>query len=334
MDIGSFEHAERVPPSPLTATSVGVTVVRSVDLAQVIDGYRRRHGVDVSGLFAGLTRLRLLHDQVSGLSFFDPAVIGDAAFYAAMARRPGYHRADKAEFRIAADYISTGARVLEVGAGIGHFTAHLRGADYLGLEFNADAVAGAKARGIPIFARDVCDVMREQPESFDCTCAFQVLEHVADPRRMIEAMLTLTRPGGKIIISTPNAASYISRCRDLLNAPPHHITWWEDRTWRWVAAIFGLTDLRLHHTPIDDMLGAWAHMVASNGIARQLGLTLDPVVDESPLRQRIDQLAEPVARAIVAGITHRSDAPEAGHTTVAVFTKPATAGKGADRGIP
>jgi SAM-dependent methyltransferase len=331
MDIGLPDPAAILPPSPLTGTSAGVRVVRSFETTQVIDGYRRRHGIDVSGLFAGTATLRLLHDEATGLCFFDPPVTGDAAFYAAMARRPGYHRADKAEFRIAAPYITRGARVLEVGAGMGHFTTHLQDAAYLGLEFNSEAVSAAASRGIPVIRRDVCEIMREQPESFDVTCAFQVLEHVADPRAMIGAMVALTRPGGRIILATPNAGAYISRCRDLLNAPPHHITWWEDRTWHWVAGAYGLVDVQLHHTPIDDMLGAWAQMIASDGIARQLGLSLDPVIDETPLRHRIDQMAEPVARAILAGVTHRADIPTAGHTTVAVFTKQAS---GANRANP
>jgi SAM-dependent methyltransferase len=328
------DPAADLPRSPLTGIKAGVSVIRSIDVRQLIEGYKRRHGVDVSLLFADITQLRLLHDSISGLSFFDPLITGDSAFYAAIARRPGYYRADKAEFRIAARHIEPGAHVLEVGAGIGHFTTHLRDADYLGLEFSSDAVVAAEALGRDVRTRDVRDLVPEQGECFDVTCAFQVLEHVPDPLGMIEAMVALTRPGGRVILATPNAGAYISRCRDLLNAPPHHITWWEDRTWHWVAAAFGLTNVELHHTPIDDMLGAWAHMVASDGVARQLGLALDPVVDESLLRQRIDTMAEPIARTIVAGLSNRADIPEAGHTTVAVFTKPVTARDGADHANP
>ena len=238
-----------LPLSPLTGTNNGVSVVRSIDLAQLVEGYRRRHGVDVSGLFAGTTEMRLLHDTITGLSFFDPVVSGDSEFYATMARRPGYHRQDKAEFRIAARHISPGARVLEIGAGHGHFVTHLRDVDYLGLEFNVSAISAAQALGHQVCAREMRDIMREEPESFDVTCAFQVLEHVSDPRGMIDGMVALTRPGGRVILATPNAGAYISRCRDLLNAPPHHITWWEDRTWHWVANAFGLTDVQLYHTP-------------------------------------------------------------------------------------
>lgn len=303
-------------------------MVQSIDVVQLIEGYKRRHGIDVSSLFEGISQMLLLRDSATGLSFFDPVVSGDSAFYAAIARRPGYHREDKAEFRIAAHHVPRGARVLEVGAGVGHFAAHLSDVDYLGLEFNSDAVSAAASLGHRICMRDVRDIMREEPEGFDVTCAFQVLEHVPDPRGMVEAMVALTRPNGRVILATPNAGAYISRCRDLLNVPPHHVTWWEDRTWYWIADTLRLTDVRLYHTPIDDMLGVWAHMVASDGIARQLGLLLDPIVDETPLRQRIDSLAAPIARTILAGLTNRADIPEAGHSTVAVFTKPSDPNNG------
>jgi SAM-dependent methyltransferase len=315
-------HTATLPPSPLTGTNAGVVVARFVDLSQLTEGYRHRLGLDISGLVAGVSSLRLLYDQATGLSFFDPPVTGDAAFYSALARHPAYHLADKAEFRIAAPHVPPGSRVLEVGAGVGRFTNHLQNVDYFGIEINPEAIAAGEALGIRIVNRSIYDMVSERSGYFDVTCAFQVLEHVADPRRMIEAMVALTRQGGKIILATPNAGGFISRSRNLLNAPPHHITWWEDRTWHWVASTLGLVDLQLYHTPIEDVLTDWAQMIASDGIARQLGCTLDPIVDESPLRYRIDALAEPIARTILAGVIHRGDVPEAGHTSVAVFTKP------------
>ena len=168
--------------------------------------------------------------------------------------------------------------------------------------------------GLVLLGRDVMHVARDDVATEDPSCRDRIgIEFEPE-------IVWLAEMGGEVA----DAGAYISRCRDLLNVPPHHVTWWEDRTWHWVADAFGLTDVRLHHTPIDDMLGAWAQMVATDGIARQLGLALDPVVDETPLRQRIDQLAEPVVRTMLAGLTHRADVPEAGHTTVAIMTKPAT----------
>src|SRR4029077_9183511 len=128
-------------------TSIGVEIVRDISVSQLIEGYQLRLGVDVSSLFSGITRLQLMYDARTGMSFFNPLVTGDAAFYAAMSHRPGYHRANKAEFRIAAPHVPAGARVLEVGAGVGHFATHLQDVEYTGLEFNADAVAEAVSQG-------------------------------------------------------------------------------------------------------------------------------------------------------------------------------------------
>ena len=61
-------------------------MVQSIDVVQLIEGYKRRHGIDVSSLFEGISQMLLLHDSATGLSFFDPAVSGDSAFYAAIAR--------------------------------------------------------------------------------------------------------------------------------------------------------------------------------------------------------------------------------------------------------
>lgn len=43
--------------------------------------------------------------------------------------------------------------------------------------------------------------------SYDCVLAQDVIEHVASPRQLIETLHQLTRPGGVILIGTPNAAN-------------------------------------------------------------------------------------------------------------------------------
>jgi SAM-dependent methyltransferase len=322
MRLNARSDQSATPPSPLTGHSAGVTLIRTLDTASLIRGYRNRHAVDIAPLFDGIATIGMFHDNESGLSFFDPPIAGDAGFYASMAQRAGYHRPDKAEFRIASRFVPPAASVLEVGAGIGHFADHIPGHSYLGLEFNTDAVAAAEAIGRRVIACDARALALTMPGHFDVSCAFQVLEHVTDPRSLIEAMVALTRPGGRIILATPNAGSFISRSRDLLNLPPHHLTWWEDRTWHWVAEALGLVAVQIYHTPMTEMTIAWAQMVASQGVARQRGVVLDPVLDETPEREAIDRLAAPLAQILCAGITTAADLPEAGHTSVAIFTKP------------
>ena len=54
-------------PSPLPGRAEHVVPVTEIDLAQLIDGYRVRHGMDVAPLFAGVDRLHLLRDSETGL---------------------------------------------------------------------------------------------------------------------------------------------------------------------------------------------------------------------------------------------------------------------------
>ena len=235
-------------------------------------------------------------------------VVGDAAFYAALAQRPGYYEADKSEFRMARDYARPGEG-LRGWAGIGLFRDHIPQAEFLGLEFNDTALEQAAARNVLVLRRELREFASGHQAVFDVTCAFQVLEHVAEPLEFVAALVQLTKPGGTILISTPNGESYISRNRDLLNAPPHHVTWWEDMTWIWLKEKFGLRSLKLHHTLVDEFLIEWARMVAVDGLAAMLGVPLRPVVDETPIRRRMSAMAEQTAMIIAHGIRHRMDVP-------------------------
>jgi SAM-dependent methyltransferase len=315
------------PSSPLTGDTRHLELVTEFPLAQLIDGYRHRLGVDVTRLFArddgtlAFDKVQLLRDRETGVSHFHPMVFGDAAFYEALSRAPHYYPTDKQEFRLGAAEIAAGAKVLEVGAGRGHFRAHVPETVYTGLEFNPDAIAYGLARGIDLRHEDVRTLAEATPGAFDVTCSFQVIEHVEDPLGFARAMAKLTRKGGRVILSAPNADGYMSRCRDLLNAPPHHFTWWGDKAWRWLGETLHLKLVTLHHTRIDDVLLAWARMVIADGMAKMFEVELNPVVDESPMRRRIDELTEPTARMMVAGLRFRPDIPPIGHTTVAIFER-------------
>jgi 2-polyprenyl-3-methyl-5-hydroxy-6-metoxy-1,4-benzoquinol methylase len=308
--------------SPLTKSSENLRLVTKIATSQIIVGYRDRHRIDVSRFFAGIEELSLWRDDVTGLSFFTPAVFGDSGFYQQLeASNPSYYPEQKTEYLYASNFIRPGSNVCEVGGGRGHFTKYINNCRYVGLEFNENAVAYAQGRGIAMLKEDLFQFSKINPEKFDVTCCFQVVEHVADPLSFIESIASMTRPGGTIILGTPNGEGYISRCRDLLNVPPHHFTWWEDMTWHWIQKHLGCANLEILHTPIDEHVFSWAQMIASDGIARMLGGELNPVVDETPLRRNIDELATQTVKIILNGLRYRGDAPALGHTTIAVFTK-------------
>lgn len=95
-----------------------------------------------------------------------------------------------------------GARMLDVGGGPGYFSDAFAaaGARYLGVEPDVDeltarghaAASTLRASGLHLPLAD---------GSFDLTYSSNVLEHVADPERMAEEMVRVTRPGGTAYLS-------------------------------------------------------------------------------------------------------------------------------------
>ncbi len=98
-----------------------------------------------------------------------------------------------------------GGRLLDVGVGGGEFLALATAAGYEaeGVDISAAAVDLCRRRGLP--ARQ-CDLraLAAEPSSFDCITMWDVIEHLLEPRDYVEAAVRLLRPGGLLIVKTPN----------------------------------------------------------------------------------------------------------------------------------
>lgn len=179
-----------------------------------------------------------------GLVFFAPAAEGDAAFYEALYRRldaGGRVRAagrDRAEYPHAAARIRPGDAVLEVGAGAGAFARLIPGARYVGLDPHPGAHAAPDAA---IRAESLADHAGAHAGTYDAACAFQVIEHVADPLRLAADMVRCLKPGGLLMLGAPAWPSAMTAIPDFaFNAPPHHLSWWSERAMTALAARLGL----------------------------------------------------------------------------------------------
>jgi SAM-dependent methyltransferase len=98
-----------------------------------------------------------------------------------------------------------GGRVLDVGAGDGTFVAQLcaLGWDARGVEPDADAVAAARARDVPMTHGTLADV-HDADGTYDAITLSHVIEHVHDPALELRRVHRLLRPGGLLWIATPN----------------------------------------------------------------------------------------------------------------------------------
>lgn len=102
-------------------------------------------------------------------------------------------------------------KVLDLAAGQGPLSYHLsqRGFDVTATEVYTDQF---KAPGVPCIKANLNERIPFDDASFDLILAVEILEHLEAPRAFIREIHRLLRPGGRLIVSTPNIGSLQSRC--------------------------------------------------------------------------------------------------------------------------
>lgn len=101
-----------------------------------------------------------------------------------------------------------GGKALDIGCGNGEFLLRLQsiGWDCQGVEFNDKAVGICRSHGLQVFHGDLKSA-GFATESFDFVTANHLVEHVPDPHELMREIARITRPGGHVLIRTPNSES-------------------------------------------------------------------------------------------------------------------------------
>jgi SAM-dependent methyltransferase len=125
-----------------------------------------------------------------------------------------------ARYDFASHYIRPG-RLLDVACGVGYGT-HLLASrrddiKCVGADIASDAIA--TARNIYSHPRAefvVADAMNfSDPDGFGTIVSLETIEHLPEPQAFVDRLVTLLRPGGRLIASVPSTPS--------VDANPHHM---------------------------------------------------------------------------------------------------------------
>lgn len=124
-------------------------------------------------------------------------------------RDPENYAWHRARYELASQ-AAAGGRVLDVGSGEGYGAALLAetAAEVLGIDYSPAAVEHAAATyrwpNLHYQVLDATELARLGAARFDLVTCFEVVEHIADGAGLVRGIAHVLRPGGVLLMSTPN----------------------------------------------------------------------------------------------------------------------------------
>jgi len=160
-------------------------------------------------------------------------------------------------------------KILDIGCGTGSFLnrIRMRGWSVEGTELDAQAVINAKKiYSLNIHQGDLDDIIL--PENYyDAVTMSHVIEHVPDPIGAINKCRSILKPGGVLVLITPNINSLghrIYKSNSLLLDPPRHLYIFSKKTLEKIATKAGFTSI----TTLTNATGNLAGLVGSQEIEK------------------------------------------------------------------
>jgi SAM-dependent methyltransferase len=106
---------------------------------------------------------------------------------------------------------SKNLRILDAGAGEGYFSRLMQRAGYTDVTACDFLEEIWKCPDIPFVKANLNDAIPLGDASFECIVSIEVIEHVENHSRFIAELVRLLKPGGTLIISTPNTVTISGR---------------------------------------------------------------------------------------------------------------------------
>jgi len=117
--------------------------------------------------------------------------------------------------------------------------------ELVGIDADSDGVAAAIDAGFEAYLTDCTDIAAVASlgvEPADVVIAGEIIEHLGSPGPFLEAMLSLCKPGGELIVTTPNAYGLVNVVASItrrveVNHPDHVVMF----TWRTLTQLLRAT---------------------------------------------------------------------------------------------
>jgi len=163
-------------------------------------------------------------------------------------------------------WVPKNVRVLDVGCGFGESLGYhtARGCDVYGVEADENIRRVVEKFGYKVHV-GLFDDSVYGAEFFDTVTMDQVIEHVTDPQSILRGVARIMKPGGKLILSTPNANGWGAKIfgRRWINwHTPYHLQFFSKQSMQKAAeqAGFEVTEIKTI-TNSDWLLFQWIHLV-------------------------------------------------------------------------
>lgn len=225
------------------------------DIAKVYSNYYTHGGVDEQRTFIKRTVRALAHEVAASKYGFSSSHLpwpGKHLASFAAALYPGLKEHLELLIRyLPASSLGNGM-LLDIGCGDGEALEILRdlGWQVCGVEIDEQAAVAARKRGIEVHQGTMVDAAFPEG-SFDAVTSSHVIEHVHDPRAFLIESLRVLRPGGKLVVVTPNMRSR-SHLQHGINwrglEPPRHLVIFSVESLRNLAQAVGLRNISVTTT--------------------------------------------------------------------------------------
>lgn len=140
-------------------------------------------------------------------------------------------------------YKKKNIKILEIGCGFGYLTYALSKAGFsvTGLDISQTAIEQATARyGSLFICDDVENFALTHKEEFDVVIFTEVIEHIENVKNFMQAAKNLLKPGGDLVLTTPNKGCYPKDILWETEPPPIHLWWFSEDSIRELALQFSL----------------------------------------------------------------------------------------------